>query len=102
MLTTLIDTWLTPRRASGFALSKYERHLRAQAGQRPGSAREEQLGVAHEERLDRVRPEGLDVGGHASDRSAVVKPGPCRRHAGSRCGAMRRGGPPSAGPGRTR
>jgi hypothetical protein len=27
MLTTRIDTWLATRRASGFALSKYERHL---------------------------------------------------------------------------
>ena len=28
MLTTLIDTWLATRRASGFALQKYERQLR--------------------------------------------------------------------------
>jgi len=28
MLMTLIDTWLATRRASGFALRKYERHLR--------------------------------------------------------------------------
>ena len=28
MLTALIDTWLAARRASGFSLSKYERHLR--------------------------------------------------------------------------
>jgi site-specific recombinase XerD len=28
MLTTLIDTWLATRRASGYALKKYERHLR--------------------------------------------------------------------------
>jgi integrase len=27
MLTTLIDTWLATRRAGGFALSQYERHL---------------------------------------------------------------------------
>jgi integrase len=28
MLMTLIDTWLAARRASGFALKKYERHMR--------------------------------------------------------------------------